>query len=60
MARGKAGEENVRVLSKVGGVSYALTLPISGIRELGWQEGQRVVVEIDEANKRFIIRDWEK
>ncbi|MEX0673058.1 MAG: hypothetical protein WDZ82_02460 [Candidatus Paceibacterota bacterium] len=60
MARGKSGEEEVRVLSKVGGVSYSLTLPISGIRELGWQDGQRVVAEVDPANKRFIIRDWEK
>ncbi|MEX1026519.1 MAG: hypothetical protein WD049_00715 [Candidatus Paceibacterota bacterium] len=60
MARGKAGEENVRTLYKSGGVSYSLTLPISGIRALGWQEGQRVVVELDEKNKRFSIRDWER
>ena len=60
MARGKAGEENIRTLYKVGSISYALTLPISAIRALGWQEGQQVVAEVDEKNERIIIRDWKR
>ena len=58
MGRGNAGEEQIRTLTQVGGdTSYSVTLPIEGVRELGWQDGQKLVVELDSANKRFIIRD---
>jgi len=60
MSRGIAGEENIRQLYKVGGTSYALTLPISAVRTLGWQENQKVVVEVDEQSKRITIRDWKR
>lgn len=53
--------DQVRKLAKVGGgTTYSVTLPIDDIRELGWQQGQRVVVEFDKARKRFIIKDWTK
>ncbi len=57
----KQKDKNIRKLAKVGGGStYSVTLPIDAIREFGWQEKQRVVVEVDSKNKRLIIKDWVK
>jgi hypothetical protein len=57
----KEGEENIRKLARVGGGhTYGITLPIEAIRKFGWQESQRIKVEIDEKNKRFILKDWEE
>jgi len=61
MARRKLNERNIRKLAKVGGnKTYSLTLPIEAIREFGWKEGQKVVVEVDKKKQRFIIRDWKR
>ncbi len=60
MPRRKLSERNVRKLMKIGGGSYVLTLPIEYIRELGWQESQKVVVDLDKKNKKIVIKDWEK
>ena len=61
MARRKLSERNIRKLAKVGGnKTYSLTLPIEAIREFGWKEGQKVVVEVDKKKQRFIIRDWKR
>jgi len=61
MARKKLEDRNIRKLSKVGNnKTYAVTLPIESIRKLGWQEKQKLIVEADYKNKRFIIKDWEK
>jgi len=57
----KKGKENIRKLAKVGGgATYAITLPIEAVRDLGWQEKQKLVVEYDKRRKRLIIKDWEK
>jgi len=57
----KQKDKNIRKLAKVGGgATYSVTLPIDAIREFGWQEKQKVVVEVDLKNKRLIIKDWEK
>lgn len=40
------------------GASYAVTLPVSVMRELGWQEKQKVVVK--KYGKGIIITDWKK
>jgi antitoxin component of MazEF toxin-antitoxin module len=50
------GEENVRKL-KMSGDSYAVTIPVSIIRELGWQEKQRVVVR--KRGQGFEVVDYE-
>ena len=56
--RRKIEERNIRSLGKVaGGSSYAITLPIELIRELGWESKQKLVVE--KYGKGIIIRDWE-
>jgi len=57
----KKGRENIRKLAKVGGgVTYAITLPIEAVRDLGWQEKQKLVVEHDKRRKQLIIKDWKK
>lgn len=50
-------EQEVRKLFKLN-QSYTVTLPISLIRELGWQEKQKITVK--RKGKTLIIRDWEK
>ncbi len=50
--------KNVRKITKVGGKSYAITIPIEMIRELKWKERQKVIVE--KRDGKIIIRDWEK
>jgi phosphate uptake regulator len=59
MARQTLENKNVRKITKSGGKSYSLTLPISFIRELGWQKKQKVVVEMDKKKKVLVIKDWE-
>jgi len=55
----KQEEQNIRKLSKVGGgATYSLTLPIEAVRKFGWQEKQKLEVEIDAKRKRLIIKDW--
>jgi hypothetical protein len=57
----KQGEQNIRKLARVGGGhTYSLTLPIEAIRKFGWREKQKLEVEVDEKNKRLIIKDWEE
>jgi len=57
----KQGEQNIRKLAKVGGgASYSLTLPIEAVRELGWQEKQKLTVDLDKGRRRLIIKDWKK
>lgn len=58
MALQKTGSEPIRKISKVAnGNSYAVTLPKDIIRELGWQEHQKVIIE--RRGNEIVIRDWE-
>ena len=56
MTRRSTHDKNTRKLTKIGS-SYALTLPIDIVRELGWQEHQKVV--LSKKGKGITIRDWE-
>lgn len=56
MSRRKSNEESIRKIKKSGD-SYAITLPINIIRELGWKEKQKVVAK--RKGKKIIIEDWE-
>ena len=49
-------DKSTRKLTKSGD-SYALTLPIDLVRELGWREKQKVVVV--KRGKGIMIVDWE-
>lgn len=55
----KNKDKHTRKLAKVGGGhTYSVTLPIGAVREFGWQEKQRVLIEVDKKNKRIIIKDY--
>jgi len=59
MARTTLQNRNVRKLSKVGGgKTYSVTLPIEAVRDFGWKQKQKVIVEVDTKRKRFIVKDW--
>ncbi len=51
-------ERNIRKLTKLGGKSIGLTLPIELVRELGWREKQKVVVK--RVRGGVMIKDWKK
>jgi len=54
----KSGKENIRKITKVGGHSLAVTIPISIIRALKWKERQKVVVR--KVGSKLIIKDWKR
>jgi antitoxin component of MazEF toxin-antitoxin module len=54
--RRKLEDKNIRKIMKSGD-SYAITLPISLVRELKWREKQKVVVK--KRGKGLTIVDWE-
>lgn len=56
MANKAKNEKNVRKLTKLGGKSIGLTLPIELVRELGWREKQRVIVK--RIRGGFEVRDY--
>ena len=45
MARRKLEKRNIRKLTKLGGRSIGVTIPIEIIRKFGWRERQKVVVK---------------
>jgi uncharacterized protein with PhoU and TrkA domain len=57
MPRQKVNQEEIRKIQHTNG-SYLISLPIGEIRELGWREGQKVVVK--RRGKGFIVADWKK
>ncbi len=56
MASTKKESKDVRKLTKVGGKSIAVTLPIDLVRELGWKEKQKVSVK--RVHGGLLIKDW--
>jgi len=57
MSRRKINNNHIRSLTKVSkGKSYALTLPIEMVRELGWRERQKLVVK--KRGNKLTIEDW--
>jgi len=52
----KLKDKNIRKLTKVGGASYAVTIPIEIIKEFGWKERQKLVVK--KQGKKIVIEDW--
>ena len=57
MGRSAIPEENIRNIQK-SRRSYYLNLPIQMIRQLGWKESQKVVVE--KRGREIVIKDWKK
>jgi len=60
MAGKKVGEEHIRKLQRTGedGASYMLTIPKHIIKDLGWQEHEKVVVKQD--GDKLIVTNWEE
>jgi len=58
MPRRKLEDKSIRKLTKLGGKSIAVTIPIEIIRKLKWQERQKVVVKL--RGKKITIEDWKK
>ena len=57
-AKRTVGKKQVRKLTKVGGKTYSLALPVEIIRKFKWKERQKLTVTVDLKNKKLIIRDW--
>lgn len=55
MGRRKIGQEQIRSIQKTHG-TYTVSLPVELVRELGWQERQRVV--ITKSGGKLIISDY--
>ncbi len=58
MSRRKLEDKNIRKISRMGGSSLGVTLPVDILRELKWREKQKVVVR--KSGGKIIIEDWKK
>ena len=58
MSRRKIGKESVRKIQHSNG-TYYITIPIRIMRELSWQERQKVVVK-KSGKEKIVISDWKK
>ena len=56
MPRRKLEDKSIRTLTKLGGKSIAVTIPIEIIRKLKWRKGQKVVAKL--RGKKITIEDW--
>jgi len=52
----KLKNKNIRKITRVGGTSLAVTIPVEIIHALGWKEKQRVVVRRIKGG--IVIRDY--
>jgi len=58
MSTRKLTEKNIRKLTKVGGSSIAVTIPIEIIKELKWREKQNVIIK--KVRGGVLVKDWKK
>ncbi len=58
MARRSLKDRNIRKLTKTGGGSISVTLPIELVCELKWRDKQKVVVK--KRGGKLVIEDWKK
>jgi len=56
----KIEQRNIRKLTRIGKWSFAVTIPVERVREWGWKEKQKLILEIDEKRRTIKIRDWKK
>ena len=52
----RSDKTNIRKLTKIGGHTLAVSIPIDMIRKLGWKERQKVVVSLK--GKKLTVEDW--
>lgn len=58
MAIRKLSEQNTRKLTRVGGTSLSVTIPVDIVRKLRWKERQKVVVR--KSGSGVSVKDWGK
>lgn len=58
MSDKKQEDRNIRKITRIGNISYGITIPIEVIREFGWKERQKVILKIDTKNRSIVIKDW--
>lgn len=58
MANRKSSEQNTRKITRMGGKSLGLTLPVELVKELKWKEKQKVKVK--RVRGGLLIKDWKK
>ncbi len=58
MGTRKAGEQEVRNLTQNSTGTYQLSIPKQLIREIGWRQGQKLVVK--KAGNTLLIEDWKE
>lgn len=51
-------DKNIRKITKIGGKSYGIIIPIEMIRQLKWKERQKVIIGLK--RRRITIKDWKK
>jgi len=50
----------IRKITRNGGYSLGITLPMAVIREFRWKERQKVQLKIKKRKKEIVIADWKK
>ena len=53
-------KKDIRKITKIGGHSYGVILPIEVVKNWRWKERQKVVLEINQKKKVIKIKDWKK
>lgn len=56
MGARRAGEQQIRNLTQNRTGTYSISLPIELIRQLNWQQGQKLTVS--KKGKTLVIEDW--
>ncbi|OGH78785.1 MAG: hypothetical protein A2469_03780 [Candidatus Magasanikbacteria bacterium RIFOXYC2_FULL_40_16] len=57
MSRQRINKEQIRKIQNSKG-SYFVSLPIDKVRELGWRNGQRIIIA--KQGSKLIITDWKR
>ena len=52
----KLKDKNIRKLTKLGGHSLSVTIPVEIATKLKWKERQKVVLKLE--GRKIIIKDW--
>lgn len=50
--------KRIRKINRIGGYSYAITLPMDAIKSFKWKEGQRLELEVDFKKERILVKDY--
>ena len=54
----KQSEQNIRKLTRMGGKSLGLTLPVELVKDLKWKEKQKV--KVARTRGGILIKDWKR